>query len=74
MHFWIRRARVYVICGEGVIDVFEAKGDGYSRTARIPTSSGGRTGLFIASLDRIFVAVRLATLSQAAVWVFRPAN
>jgi DNA-binding beta-propeller fold protein YncE len=68
------RARIYVTCGEGVIDVFETQGNGYSRAARIPTSSGARTGLFVAQLDRLFVAARSTVFAPAAVWVFRLAD
>jgi len=68
------RDRIYVTCGEGVIDVFEPQGNGYLRVARIPTSSGARTGLFVPSLDRLFLAARSTLLSPAAVWVLRPTN
>jgi DNA-binding beta-propeller fold protein YncE len=68
------RNRIYVTCGEGVVDVFETQGNGYSRAARIPTSLGARTGLFVSQLDRLFLAVRSTTLSPAAIWVIRPAN
>jgi YVTN family beta-propeller protein len=68
------RARVYVTCGEGVIDVFEAQGNGYSRAARVPTSSGARTGLFVPQLDRLFLAARSTLSAPAAIWVFRPDN
>src|SRR5207245_245814 len=38
-----KRRRVYVSCGEGVIDVFEQREAGYGRLARVPTLSGART-------------------------------
>src|SRR5215470_686097 len=68
----LKRHRVYVSCGEGVIDVLADRGSRYERVARIPTSSGARTSLFVPERDRLYLAVR-ATLSEpAAVWVFRP--
>src|SRR5215469_1343885 len=39
-----KRHRVYVICGAGAVDVFEARGAGYERLARVATASGARTG------------------------------
>jgi YVTN family beta-propeller protein len=68
-----RRHRVYVSCGEGVVDVFEQDQAGYRRIARVPTASGARTCLFVPELDRLFVAVRASSSEPAAIWVFRPA-
>lgn len=67
-----KRQRVYVSCGDGVVDVLEPRGDGYARLAKIPTVSGARTSLFVPELDRLFVAVRAASRQPAAIWVFRP--
>ena len=68
-----KRRRVYVSCGEGVIDVLESGDAGYRRLARVPTVSGARTSLFVPELDRLFVAVRAGSNEPAAIWVFRPA-
>ena len=52
-----RRDRVYVIGGEGYVDVFDAVASGkYERLARLATRAGARTGLWSAELDRLFVA------------------
>lgn len=52
-----KRARVYVIGGEGYVDVFDAAPVGkYERIARIKTRAGARTGLWSPELDRLFVA------------------
>ena len=67
-----KRRRVYVSCGEGVIDVLEPGESGYQEIARVPTVSGARTALFVPELDRLFVAVRAGWNEPAAVWVFRP--
>jgi len=48
------RDRVYVIGGQGYVDVFDASAD-YARLARIPTRGGARTGLWSDELDRLFV-------------------
>ena len=68
-----KRHRVYVSCGEGVVDVFAADAAGYRRIARVPTVSGAQTSLFVPELDRLFVAVRARSNEPAAIWVFRPA-
>jgi YVTN family beta-propeller protein len=52
-----RRDRVYVIGGEGFVDVFDAAASGkYDRIERIATRPGARTGLWSNELDRLFVA------------------
>ena len=68
-----KRHRVYVSCGEGVVDVLEQDETGYRRLARVSTVSGARTSLFVPVLDRLFVAVRARSNEPAAIWVFRPA-
>jgi len=69
-----KRRRVYVSCGEGIVDVLEAGEAGYHRLARVATVSGARTSLFVPELDRLFVAVRAGSIEPAAIWVFRPAS
>jgi len=68
-----RRRRLYVSCGEGVVDVLEQDEAGYRQLARALTVSGARTSLFVPELDRLFVAVRTRSSEPAAIWVFRPA-
>jgi DNA-binding beta-propeller fold protein YncE len=65
-----KRHRIYVSCGAGVIDIFDARS--YDRLSRISTASGARTSLFVPELDRLFVAVRAVGSNPAAIWVFRP--
>jgi hypothetical protein len=69
-----KRRRVYVSCGEGVIDVLESGAAGCRRLARVTTVPGARTSLFVPELDRLFVTVRAASNEPAAIWVFRPAS
>jgi DNA-binding beta-propeller fold protein YncE len=69
------RKRIYISCGDGVVDVVERRGAGYARLARVPTAAGARTSLFIPELDRLIVAARAVTGENpvpAALWVFRP--
>jgi len=68
-----RRHRVYVSCGEGVVDALEQSDTGYRHVARVPTASGARTSLYVPEIDRLFVAVRARSIEAAAIWVFRPA-
>jgi len=67
-----RRKRVYVSCGQGYVDVLEANGAAYRRLARIPTSAGARTSLFVPEMDRLMFAVRTGLAGPAAIWVFKP--
>jgi len=65
-----KRHRIYVSCGAGVIDIFDAQS--YERLSRILTVSGARTSLFVPEFDRLFLAVRAASGNPAGIWVFRP--
>jgi DNA-binding beta-propeller fold protein YncE len=52
------KKRVYVIGGQGFVDVFEQKdADHYERIGRIATAPGARTGLFVPEWGKLFVAV-----------------
>jgi hypothetical protein len=66
-----KRQRLYVICGEGFIDVFDTRPD-YRQIGRIPTRRGARTSLFIPTLDRLAVALRASGNEPAEVWIYRP--
>jgi len=66
-----RRRRLYVSCGEGVIDVLAQAGGGYERIARLPTVAGARTALFVPATNRLYLAVRATASEPAAIWVFR---
>jgi DNA-binding beta-propeller fold protein YncE len=71
--FDAKRRRIYVSCGEGLVDVLQGDATGYHALAHIPTRSGARTSLFVPELDRLFVAARAGLLgSDAALLVFRP--
>ena len=70
-----RRPRVYVSCGEGVVDVFQQDAHGLRPLARVKTSAGARTSLYVSEMDRLFVAARgglLGPESEPAILVFRP--
>lgn len=69
-----KRQRICVSCGAGAVDIFERdKAGSYTRSARVVTSSGARTSLFVPQLDRLFVAARAGSPGgDAAIIVFRP--
>jgi hypothetical protein len=66
-----KRQRLYVVCGEGFVDVFAADHT-LKHLGHAPTSEGARTGLFVPSLDRLVVAARAHGKDPATLWVFKP--
>jgi YVTN family beta-propeller protein len=68
-----KRDRIYVSCGDGAVDVVQRSPTEAQPAKRVATSSGARTSLFVAQLDRLFVAARAGWLgSAAAILVYRP--
>jgi DNA-binding beta-propeller fold protein YncE len=67
-----KRHRVYVTCGEGAIDVYSWDAGGYHLSGKLATSAGARTSLFVPEMDRLYLAVRAASSTPAAIWVVRP--
>jgi hypothetical protein len=52
------RHLVYIIGGEGAVDLFRRRDPNhYEHIGRTTTATGARTGLFVSGLDRLFVAV-----------------
>jgi YVTN family beta-propeller protein len=66
-----KRHRVYMSCGSGAVDVFASENAAYRHVARIPTVSGARTSLFVAEMDRLFLAARASAGAPAAIWIYR---
>jgi DNA-binding beta-propeller fold protein YncE len=65
------RKRVYVIGGQGFVDVLEQKGaDGYSRIVHYATAPGARTGFFAPDWGKLFVAVPHRGEQRAQILVF----
>ena len=53
-----RSQRVFVIGGEGYLDVIDVRpGTTPARIERVPTAPGARTGLYVPAQNRIYVAV-----------------
>ena len=67
------RSRVYVIGGQGFVDVFEQRdADRYARTAHFATAPGARTGLFVPDWGKLFVAVPHRGAQGAEILVYEP--
>jgi hypothetical protein len=64
------RHRLYVVGGEGFIDVLGRDGDRLQRIGRISTRAGARTGLWVASQSRLYVAAPERGGEPAEVRVF----
>jgi DNA-binding beta-propeller fold protein YncE len=64
------RKRLYVIGGEGFVDVIHVEGDALQRMARVPTRGGARTGLWVADTNRLYVAAPARAGQAAEVLVF----
>lgn len=65
------RKRVYVIGGQGFVDVLEQKSaDQYERVAHTATAPGARTGLFAPDWGKLFVAVPHRGAQRAEVLVY----
>jgi DNA-binding beta-propeller fold protein YncE len=68
-----KRHRIYAICGAGKIDIIEqADANTYKPFAKIDTSDGARTGLFVPERDALFVAVPHRGSQQAEIRMFQP--
>src|SRR5215813_10237548 len=67
-----KRERIYVSCGDGYLDAFDARENTYRRISHIGTAPGARTSLFVPEMDLLFVAARATSSEAAAIWVFRP--
>jgi hypothetical protein len=68
-----RRNRIYVVCGEGVVDVIEPRASGYASLGHIATAPGARTGLWSEKMGRLFVAAPARDGTGAQVIVLKPA-
>jgi len=64
------RRRVYVIGGDGFIDVVQRDQDTLRRIARVPTRDGARTGMWIAEQSRLYLAVPAGRGQPAEIRVF----
>lgn len=66
------RKRVYVICGEGRVDVLRQEtADRYAHEASMETAPRARTGLFVPETGKLYVAAPAVGTSLARLLVYR---
>ena len=70
LFFDAARHRVYVIGGEGFIDVLDVAAAVPARVERLTTGPGARTGLFVPGESRLFLAVPHRGAQRAEIRVF----
>ena len=72
LFFDAARRRVYVVCGEGKIEVIEQRdADRYQAATSVPTARGARTGLYSPERSELFVAVPARSTNTAEIRVYR---
>lgn len=72
LFFDARRKRVYVICGEGRVDVLRQETpDRYALEESVATAPRARTGLFVAEESMLYIAAPAAGTSAARIMVYR---
>lgn len=65
------RKRIYVICGEGQVDVLRQESpDRYRREGSVKTASRARTGLFVPEDGRLYVAAPATGATPARVLIY----
>jgi hypothetical protein len=72
VYFDLTRRFVYVIGGDGAVDVFQMNDtNDYEHAGRTTTASGPRTGLFVPALDCLFVGVPNRGSQAAKVFLYQ---
>jgi DNA-binding beta-propeller fold protein YncE len=67
-----KRKQLYVICGEGRVDVLRQDDpDRYSQIATVKTAARARTGLFVPEEGRLYVAAPAVDGTPARILVYR---
>lgn len=64
--------RLYVIGGQGAVDVFARDGDALTRVGQVLTRDGARTGLWVEAQRRLYVAVPARGSAPAEVRILAP--
>jgi len=62
---------VFVSCGAGFLDVFDASGASPKRSGKVPTAAGARTCLYVADAGKIFLAVPHRGEQRAEIRVYK---
>jgi DNA-binding beta-propeller fold protein YncE len=65
------RGRIYIVGGEGFVDVVSAPTNGkLNSIGHIPTAAGARTGLFVPAWNKLFIAAPHRGTNQARLLVY----
>lgn len=68
-----KRSRIYVSCGEGLIDIFQQKDAlHYKNIGKITTAKGAATSLYSPALDELFLAVPQSENQKASIRIYQP--
>jgi DNA-binding beta-propeller fold protein YncE len=71
LFFDAARKRIYVIGGEGFVDVVDAPANGKLKSIQhVPTAAGARTGLFVPAWNKLLVAAPHRGSEQARLLVY----
>jgi DNA-binding beta-propeller fold protein YncE len=71
LYFDAERKRVYVVCGEGRVDVIRQEdADRYVPEQSVATAPGARTGLFVPSTGNLYIAAPARDRTPARVLVY----
>jgi hypothetical protein len=65
-----QRQRLYVVCGEGRIDVVRRDAQRFALSEHVATAAGARTGLFAPGLSALFIAVPAGASAAAEIRVY----
>jgi len=72
LFFDAKRKQLYVICGEGRVDVLRQEDpDHYSQIATVKTAPRARTGLFVPEEGKLYVAAPAVNGATARILVYR---
>jgi hypothetical protein len=67
------RKRIYLVCGEGRIDIVQQQdADHYALHGTLHTAPRARTGLWVSETGRLYVAAPAVGGSTAAIRAYRP--
>jgi hypothetical protein len=71
--FWdAARKRIYVSCGEGLLEVIEVRdSDRYERGTGVATRAGARTCFFFSKLSQIYLAVPQSNSHDAEIRIYQ---
>lgn len=64
------RHQLYVVCGDGQVDVLRQVGERFESAERVRTRPGARTGLFVPELSTLFVAAPARAGAAAEIRVY----